>query len=222
MTIAYFDFYEEAYGNCKPSYDNDTERIQFILDNIPDKGAKILDIGCHAGYLTSMYKKSGNDVHAIDLSESSVKKARELGIKAIHGDFMNKSIGEGSFDIVVAGETIEHVFDTDAFLDKIRMLLKPGGKLILTTPNVASLGRRLMLLIGLNPILEYTARSSDAGHIRFYTFANIENQLKEHKYKIIKSVSSVVNFIGSGKVKSRMLANIFKTIGASILIVAEV
>lgn len=222
MTLATWDWYDDVYGTCEPSYDNDAERIQFILDNIPDSGAKILDIGCHDGHITAMFKKHGNDVHAIDISSMAVKRARERGIKAIQGDFLNKAIGEGSFDIVVAGETIEHVFDTDAFLDKIRMLLKPGGKLILTTPNVASLGRRLMLLIGLNPILEYTARNSDAGHIRYVTFSDVRNLLTSNKYDVSKLEGSVVNFGASGKIKSRLLAKMWKELSASILVVATV
>lgn len=219
-SLSVWDFYEDTYGECKPSYDNDTERIEFILKNIPEKGAKILDIGCHDGTISKCMKKLGNDVIGIDFSEKALDRAKSKGIKVIHGDVMAEKF-DCKFDVIVAGECLEHIFDGDAFLTKIKRLLNPCGKLILTTPNVASFGRRMMMLLGKNPILEYTARKTDAGHIRYFTFENMKALLEDNGFVIDEICGTVVNFCGSGKIRSRLLAKLFPGLSASICVVAS-
>lgn len=220
MTLALWDFYEDTYAECKPNYDNDYERIKFIVDNVSDNGSLVLDIGCHIGVISERLKKFNNKVYGIDLSKGALEYAKGRGIQTIHGDFMQKEF-DCRFDVIVAGECLEHVFDGDAFLTKIKRLLKPCGKLVLTVPNVASLGRRIMLLIGNNPVLEFTARRTDAGHIRYHTFDNIKQLFNDNGFKIDKLCGTVVNFCGSGKMKSKLLAKIWPELSASICVVAH-
>lgn len=214
------DFYNAGYADEGNLYENDGERIQFMVENVPFKGATILDVGSLDGTIAAQLIRGGNTVYACDVSAEAMYKARGKGLNPVHGNFMDESlfVAGAQFDAVTCGECLEHVFDTDAMLKKIRRILKPGGKLILSTPNVASLPRRLMMLIGLNPFLEYNAGKGSAGHIRYYTWKNILDQLKSNNFKVIKTKSDHVN-IGW---KSNLLAKIWKHIGRSILIVATV
>lgn len=215
-----WDFYEDNYATREMSYKNDGERIKFILDNIPDTGAKILDIGCGPGELSVKMRKNGNEVWGIDMCKASVNKARERGITALHGDILGLGITT-TFDIVCCNEVIEHVFYVNQVLMKILRLLKPGGKLILTTPNTAALGRRLMLLCGISPHLECCEDKTAAGHLRYFVQKDMINLLTDNHFKILKTTSDEVNFCASGKIKSRLLAKIYPRLGRSILIVAE-
>lgn len=184
---------------------------------------KVLDVGCGFGYLTKIILNNNNDVSAIETSDEAIKYIKSLGIKVYDYD-LNLDWAEkikDKFDVVVNTEVIEHVFDTDKLLNNIYKVLKKGGYLIISTPNVASLGRRLMLLFGVNPILEYTSRKKDAGHIRYFTHKNLSELLKEHGFEICEYYSDYVNIFPSGKYASGFLAKLFPTLGRSLIIKAR-
>ena len=122
---------------------------------------------------------------------------------------------------MVAGEIIEHVFDTDLFLQKIYNMLKPHGRLVLTTPNVASLPRRLLLLFGKNPLLDNRITKNTAGHIRYFTFEGIYEILKDNGFKIIESQSDILNFNNKGTMYSKLIPKLYKRFGKTIMITAE-
>lgn len=158
---------------------------------------RILDIACNDGELTERYARYGQ-VIGVDLNAEAVARCRRRGLTCLQGDVLDLPARyDGTFDVVIAGDIIEHIFDTDALLKKIRALLKPHGTLLLTTPNVASLGRRLLLLLGRNPYLEFSTAlpSSDfnVGHVRYYTAKNLRDQLTAHRFKTIQITGDRVN-----------------------------
>ncbi len=122
----------------------------------------------------------------------------------------------------MAGEIIEHIFDTDFFLSEFWRILKPEGKFLLSTPNIASLGRRLLLLFGVNPIIELSPNEpASSGHIRYFTFESLGSLLIKNKFKAVYFQSDCVNFSKNGKIKSEFLAKIFPKLGASIICLAR-
>jgi len=98
---------------------------------------RILEIGAGLGYLTYALKKAGYDCFGIDVSLRAVEAARrDFGDLFFHMDIMEMPIDDGGgFDFVIATELIEHIVDPKMFLGKAQKLLRPGGRLILTTPN---------------------------------------------------------------------------------------
>jgi 2-polyprenyl-3-methyl-5-hydroxy-6-metoxy-1,4-benzoquinol methylase len=222
-TNPYNKYNEKRYSIKMPTDGVDKTRIDFIVNNIPDSKLEILDIGCWDGSYAIRYKKTTNKVYGIESSLSSVKKAIKKGIYAHHGDFMEDIFfSKDKFDIIVAGEVIEHIFDTDMFLTKIRRLLKKNGILILTTPNVASLPRRILLFLGINPILENrTLINESAGHIRYFTFSDMRRLLKDNKFEILVEKSDVLNFNNVGNLYTTLIPKINKKLGRSILVIAK-
>ncbi len=177
------------------------EKIAFILDN-SGTNRNILDIGCNDGYIGSLLIKQGNVVSGIDIAKKKVLAAGKKKVLARVVDITTtpQPYPKNSFDIILLTDVIEHVFDTDSVLLGIKSMLKPGGRLILTTPNVASLGRRIMLLLGMNPFLEYSPRFLSAyappvGHIRYYTRQTLEEQLTRLGFKNIQIHGDMVNFV---------------------------
>jgi hypothetical protein len=83
---------------------------------------------------------------------------------------------------------------------------------------LASLGRRIFLLLGINPLVELTARKHDAGHSRYFTFASLRRLLKENGFIITKFRSDYVNFDKTGKFRSSIMADLFPTLGSSLII----
>lgn len=118
------------------------EWILRVAGNI--RGKKILDIGCGDGALVYLLAKAGGDVTGVDNEETGLIYAREnLQTMSQHtnltSSFVNASAYElpfesESYDIVVSSEVIEHVTEPERLLKEAARILKPAGKIILTTP----------------------------------------------------------------------------------------
>lgn len=101
----------------------------------------LLDVGCGNGrYLLTM-RSLGWQVQGVELSEDGLKVCRSAGLDVHHGDLLSASLAANSFDVVTARHLIEHVPDPHSFMAELARVLKPGGKLIIETPNSDALGR---------------------------------------------------------------------------------
>lgn len=197
----------------------DQERTKIVLKLI-GCNKKVLDIACYNGYIGEKIKNNNNVVFGVDASKEAVKKSIQRGIIAQTSD-IEKGLPykEHSFDLVFAGEIIEHIVDTDFFMDEIKRVLKQNGELVITTPNVASLDRRLMLLFNVNPFFpasfNYPA-NTQAGHVRFFNNKLLSDFLKYNGFKIVSTESDVWSFPGA--FYSRFLARFLPSLGFSIII----
>ncbi|MCL5434981.1 MAG: class I SAM-dependent methyltransferase [Patescibacteria group bacterium] len=198
------------------------EKLYFILRTVGSK-KRVLDIGCNDGYVGEKLLARENDVYGIDISEKELKIAGKKGLKVKNIDVENQELpyASGFFDVVILADIIEHVFDTDMLLKKCSRVLKRGGRLIVTTPNIASFGRRLMLLFGISPFAEYslelpTNGLPSVGHIRYYTSATLKNQLQHNGFKDIKIEGDKINF---GIFKSKSLGKFLPSL--SIMLMAS-
>ena len=92
---------------------------------------------------------------------------------------------DGTFNIIFSGETIEHQLDTDWLLLEFNRVLKPGGQLVLTFPNIRTpLGIAMLLFLDMPPM--YAARYR-AGHFRDFTLRIIKLALVKHGFRHEKS-----------------------------------
>jgi len=216
------NFNESTYSKDMPTEKGDVTRIKFILKNIEDKFLDILDLGCWDGTHSVRYKKTTNNIFGIESSKTSAEKARKRGVIVEQGYFPDDRLFKNKkFDVIVAGEIIEHVFDTDEFLVKIKEKLNKNGRLIITTPNVASLPRRILLFFGINPMLDFRAKGNVAGHIRYFTFDNLRDLLEENGFIVVQEESDVVNFSADGKLNSKLIPKINKKFGRTIMIMCK-
>lgn len=190
-----------------------------IAKRLIGKNKKVLDVGCYDGVFGEQFIKNRNTVYGIDASRAAVKLAKKKGVKAVVGDLETTfPFKSDEFDSVFAGEIIEHMLDTDFFVEEVRRVLKPKGEFIVTTPNVASLARRFMLLLGMNPYFEASfnfPKNVNAGHVRYYTRDVLESFLKHHGFEIVSFQSDVVNF--TEKFGSKLVADIFPTLGRGLI-----
>lgn len=102
-----------------------------------NKNAKILEVGSGLGYLTYAITKKGYDITGLDISVDAVKRAKnQFGAHYVCGDVYKYALDNpATFDVVILTEVIEHLPDPVNFCNSLISLLKPGGKLIITTPN---------------------------------------------------------------------------------------
>jgi len=197
------------------------KKMLSILSTIDIKNKKILDIGCHDGTFLTYLKKSSRQLYGIDANPSAINVCKKNNILAKKYFFDDKSPfphPNSFFDLIVAGELIEHIYDTDFLLSEIHRLLKPSGKVLISTPNIASLGRRMLLLLGQSPLLEDSPNMSNSvGHIRYFTFKRLDQLLLQNKFKKIVMESDTINFNNRGSLRSKQLAELFPTFGQSII-----
>jgi 2-polyprenyl-3-methyl-5-hydroxy-6-metoxy-1,4-benzoquinol methylase len=170
-------------------------------------GKNIIDCGAQPFILSCALKYMGYEVVAVDIEpEEYLNIAQYGGVKVIKADLERDNIPfpRNSFDCAVLSEVIEHLnpYYVTHTLAEINRVLKPKGILIVTTPNLAALTHRLMLLLGISPIPKY--------HVREYTKKEIEKLLKSHGFRILLSKYSDIYdlvFIAGDNVNYRNLHN---------------
>lgn len=204
------------------------QKVNFFLKSLDEinrkknQKLKILDIACNEGTLSKKYAKYGQ-VYGIDLNHQAISLAKKKGIIAKSGDVLeiDKKFKGNKFDVIIAGDIIEHIFDTDLLIEKIYKMLSSDGVLLLSTPNLVSVGRRFMALIGRNPYCEYSAEKNgiNVGHIRYYTFADLERQLKNAGFGHIFLRSDTINL--PSKLIDNLMVTAFPHFGRLILVKAN-
>ncbi len=113
-------------------------------------GTRVLDLGCRDGTLTQHYA-TGNAVTGVDIDQQALSMARErLGISTIWLDLNRDQLpfDDGSFDVVVAGEILEHLVDPAFVVGEARRVLTSGGVFIGSVPNSFHWRARLAFLAG--------------------------------------------------------------------------
>lgn len=157
---------------------------------------RLLDTGCAQGDWAQYWQQQGWEAFGTDINESALAGARAKNIQAVKCDLNREPLPfePDYFDLIFAGEVLEHLVDTDAFLKEIRRCLKPDGHLLLTTPNLASWENRVRLLLGKYPRwLDY--RLEGCGHVRGYTPAVLKQQLRETGLTVVRHTGNWVPFL---------------------------
>jgi 2-polyprenyl-3-methyl-5-hydroxy-6-metoxy-1,4-benzoquinol methylase len=98
---------------------------------------RILEVGCGGGHVLRLFPQS--DLTGVDVSGEMLKKARRNlkghRVRLLHGDVCDIELPEGGFDKVICSEVLEHVLNPEAILDRIRRVVRPGGRVVVTFPN---------------------------------------------------------------------------------------
>lgn len=124
-------------------------RMPLVRRWLPQQ-ARVLDVGCAAGYFLQVIQQLGCDVYGVEVSAPIAKAAiAALGQDRVHVGMLDEAVtalplADGSFDLVTLWDVIEHVPTPQDVLRTVHRLLKPDGKLLLETQNVASLWARLL------------------------------------------------------------------------------
>ncbi|MGD0983382.1 MAG: class I SAM-dependent methyltransferase [Acidimicrobiales bacterium] len=153
-----------------------------------------VDVGCGDGMATALAtvrceQTPGADVTIIgfDWSCAALDRARRRGVSVARAavDGFGLPLARGSVDVVIMSELIEHLVDTDAALAEAGRVLVPGGRLLLSTPNLAAWYNRVLLAFGIQPLFTevslrgiYGRPGSDVvGHLRIFTRRALEEIL---------------------------------------------
>lgn len=103
---------------------------------------RLLDIGCGDGWLIRHMNALGWSAEGVDFDPRAVAQARGAGLTVHQGSLFDQRFHDASFDAITMSHSIEHVHDPVAWLAECRRVLRPGGQLILVTPNSESLAQK--------------------------------------------------------------------------------
>ena len=100
-------------------------------------GLRVLDAGCGEGYGAAAARQAGaTTVVALDYDRWAVERAaRTYRLPAVRGNLVDLPFADDAFDLVLSLQTLEHVWDQRRFVAECARVLRPGGRLALTTPN---------------------------------------------------------------------------------------
>jgi SAM-dependent methyltransferase len=142
---------------------------------------RIVDVGCGDGSATHLVSglSAHNTVIGVDWSATALARARARGLLVVQGgvDTSGLPLGDGCADVVIMSELIEHLVDTDTAVEEVRRVLRPGGVLLLSTPNLAAWFNRGLVGLGIQPVFsEVSLRGiygrpghEVVGHLRLFT-----------------------------------------------------
>lgn len=115
----------------------ETDYLRYMTLKTTPPG-RLLDVGCGGGRFMNRMRRLGWEVEGIDFDEKATRKiSQRYGMKTYTGDLVSCKLAGASYDAITMSHTIEHLFDPDKTLGECMRLLKPGGRLVVTTPNVA-------------------------------------------------------------------------------------
>jgi 2-polyprenyl-3-methyl-5-hydroxy-6-metoxy-1,4-benzoquinol methylase len=129
--------------------------LESYLDELPQKPATLVDIGCFNGALSERFRRFAGRVIGIDIHPDALVEAAKKGIETIAFDIASGGrapLPDGSADVIVCADVIEHVIDPRLLMNEARRLLRPGGALLVSTPNMGYWLSRVRLVMGRAPM----------------------------------------------------------------------
>lgn len=107
------------------------------------EGGRLLEVGCGSGLMLRNMRERGWDVMGVDVDPKAVARARTHELDVRKGSLLSQSFEENSFDVVAMSHVIEHLHDPRNILAECLRILRPGGRLVLITPNTDALSLSL-------------------------------------------------------------------------------
>lgn len=172
----------DAY-ELKPSANSSHGRILRRMASEPP--SKVLDLGCSSGLLAAELRRLGHHVTGVDFSHiAGVEDRVDAFYQADLERGIPAEVGTG-FDVVLAGDVIEHVRNSDELLADMRRCVRPGGFVLASVPNISHWYPRLRVATGR---FGYDQRGIlDRTHLRFFTKRTFLQMATEAGFKLRRS-----------------------------------
>lgn len=192
--------------------------------------AKLLDVGSYAGHVLIGAKEIGYNAYGCDIEKyCDMYRSRfeSLGIDNRTCGFPQDKIpfDENYFNVVVMAEVIEHYnFHPSVVLREVFRVLKPEGRILITTPNQSRLNNRIRAFLGKSIHWDIDSGFNDMAHFREYTGQELEQLLEQTNFKNIKSEYVYIDYPGANffvKIINKFFGFFAKSFKSNIITTAE-
>lgn len=200
LAAEYDKWHTNVYQFDPKHADESSPWYRIVLEFLPPVHEKrILEIACGRGGFSRLLGSRGASVCGADFSSSAVAIAKEKllayptlagRVNYVQADAQDMPFEENSFDIVISCETIEHVPNPCAAVREMYRVCKPGGTLLLTTPNYLN----FMGLYLIYALVRHPGRKSSQPLDQRFVFPQIRNFLKRAGWKIVRTDGTVHQF----------------------------
>lgn len=183
-------------------YEN-RRHILALVESNPD--AQLLDCGCGSGDFTRQVAEKIGTSHVSGIEcISEVELVSRGSIQIVHSDLNDHfPFDNESFDVVHANQIIEHLYETDTFIEEIYRVLKKNGYAVISTPNLAALHNILSLVFGKQPFSAHVSNKVIVGnsfdpkhgfkhanrgeiHLRVFTYESLVELFEYHGFTVEK------------------------------------
>jgi SAM-dependent methyltransferase len=196
--------------------DREKKALKLLSGAKLSTGSKIIDVGCGDGFLLQELAKTlGRDCEYFggEYSDFQRIKAEERTGFSISSIDLEESLDfrDGTFDVIYSGEVIEHLFNPDKMVRELNRICKPGGLLVITTPNMNSWISRILFVFGFQPInyecstecsaygyrglKKFKRQDWPVGHVRLFNCHSISDLLEGNGFQILTIQGSVFESI---------------------------
>jgi 2-polyprenyl-3-methyl-5-hydroxy-6-metoxy-1,4-benzoquinol methylase len=182
---------EERYHKYEYEVDVNSDTAPAYVAELVGKSKQVLEIGPGPGSITKVLRAVGNcRVTAVELDGEAIKKLRPYCDTVIQADLNSIDWQQlladvGRFDVVVAADVLEHLYDPWSTLQKMVFFLNPDGYLVISLPHAGHASIMSCLVNGDFEYREYGLL--DRTHIRFFGLKNIEALFAQANLKIIEA-----------------------------------
>jgi SAM-dependent methyltransferase len=229
--------YDKAGGYKAQKYDDRVPRCLAIIKNLAP--ARMLDVGCGDGFFMDLARTAGaggQRMSGLELSSASVATARRRGFECEVGSAESAfPFGDSSFDLVFAGEVIEHLVDPEVMLAEVHRVLSPGGHLLLTTPNLLAWFNRFLVVAGITPVfVEHSYRATygpaysifrrigkPVGHLRIFTWTPLKHLLEDQGFRIRRRRGSAYLPLPIIHQLDQLVARIYPRLASNFIVLAD-
>ncbi|MFW6108225.1 MAG: class I SAM-dependent methyltransferase [bacterium] len=168
------------------------ERLRWVEELAPRRG-RVLDVGCSKGYFLEVARDEGWDAVGVDLNRNAVDAARARGLDVRLGDLADWAgeaaaeppLESASFDVITLFDLIEHTPEPRATLVACRRLLRPGGLLVITTPNIDGLVPRVTYWLFARTLGAWD-HPTPPGHLVQFSRRTLQQILEQTDFKIVQ------------------------------------
>jgi len=170
--------------------------IRPIIDMLPVDGSPILDLGCGNGAIANFLIRKGYNVYGTDASIKGIEIANKINpghffVQDFTSDDLPVYLKSITFKTVISTEVIEHLYDPKKYVSFIKLILRSGGIIIISTPYHGYL-KNLALSI-FNKWDDHHTPLWEGGHIKFWSKKTLSSLLEQNGFKVI-------GFKGTGRI----------------------